>query len=136
VPDCTTAANTGGAHICKVRVVAGGNWRAEPGEWIVIRAAVGHDGAKAKATCMANQAAAVVTITIDGRQHPVDTIPCALDSGRYEVDWRALSHPLTPGRHIIVETWYFPRATPDWPAGATAVWLAALTIAPKPGSTD
>jgi hypothetical protein len=131
VPDCTAAANIGGARICKVRVVAGGNWRASAGEWIVIRAAVGHSGAKAKATCMANQAAAVVTITIDGQQDPVDTIPCALDSGRYEVDWRALSHPLKPGRHIIAETWYFPRATPDWPKGATAVWLAALTVAPK-----
>lgn len=125
VPDCKApVADTGGAHICKVRAVLGGNWQAGTGEWIVVRAGSGSD---TQAACLADEATIVATITIDGKNLPVDTISCAFVAafGGWFVDWRALSHPLPKGDHAIVETWYVGGV-------AVATFPATLTVS-NPG---
>jgi hypothetical protein len=129
VPDCVaTAPDTGGAHICKVRAAVGGQWQAGTGEWIVIRAA---KGSTTQAGCLTDTASIVPTITIDGNSLPVDTIPCELNvaSGLWFIDYRALSHPLPPGDHAIVESWYFTTNDGSNLAGTTITFNATLTVA-------
>jgi hypothetical protein len=131
VPDCKTAAtDTGGAHICKVRAAVGGAWQASVGEWIVVRAGTGDPN---PAVCQSIQAGAVVTITIDGNALPVDLIPCAFSPalGVFFVDWRALSQPLTPGVHNIVETWSFPNGALGIPPGTVITFTPTLTVGPN-----
>jgi hypothetical protein len=131
VPDCqATAPDTGGAHICKVRAAAGGDWQAGSGEWIVIRAGFGNT----QATCLAYQVSVVATITIDGKTLSVDTIPCEYiaSSDFWFVDYRALSYPLPPGDHAIQASFYFTTAVDIHPAGSTLIDNATLTVA-QPG---
>ena len=118
LPSCTASApDTGGAHICWVTPLRPG-WQASTGEWIVVRlgSAQAVDPANpdaAKTLCEHLQASIVATITLDGQSLPVDTIPCELHPGSsgnpdvWFVDWRAPSHPLTPGEHTFTVSWYF-----------------------------
>lgn len=135
IPDCLTGvADTGGAHICKVHPFAAGPWQAGTGEWIVIRGTVYGQGAD-QATCMALQASAVVTITIDGNSLPVDSIPCAFstDVSSWLSDFRALSHPLPKGDHAIVETLHYTTTVPGVVnAGDTFTATGTLTVS-NPG---
>lgn len=136
VPDClaTVPAPPGGAHLCKVHPFAGPTvpWQASTGEWIVIRAGFYYPDPSAQAECQADQASVVATITIDGKNVPVDTIPCTVGTGPYTgywpLDYRALSHPLTPGVHNIVETLTWTTTTASEPAGFTYTLPATLTV--------
>jgi len=132
VPDCKTGApDTGGAHICKVRVAIGGNWQAGTGEWIVVRLANGLD---TQAKCLSDQASIVATITIDGTSLPVDVISCAFnaDSGLWFVDYRALSQPLPKGEHAISESFYYTTDSNGVTAGTTETFTATLAVS-NPG---
>jgi hypothetical protein len=118
LPSCIAGApDTLGAHQCWVVPLRPG-WQASTGEWIVVRLgdAENVDPANpdaAKTLCEELQASIVATITLDGQSLPVDTIPCELRPGSngnpdvWFVDWRALSHPLTPGDHPFTVSWYF-----------------------------
>ena len=135
VPDCkaTVPDNPGGAHICKVRAAAGGEWQAATGEWIVIRSGFAPDMPDTtQATCLAYQASIVATIRIDGKNLPVDTIPCEFigpPSNFWFLDYRALSHPLPPGVHAISVSFVFTTAVGPNAAGTTITDSATLTIA-------
>lgn len=134
VPDCTTTAlNKGGVHICKVRAAVGGDWQAATGEWIVIRSGFAPDMPDTtQATCLAYQASIVATITIDGKNLPVDTIPCELIPNSPDfwfVDYRVLSHPLPPGVHAISASFVFTTAVGPNLAGTTITDSATLTVA-------
>lgn len=141
VPDCTTSLPaTGGAFLCKAQIFGEPTQQAPAGEWIVIRGGIGvtPDEADGYGTpqdvCLAFQAGFRITMTIDGRAVPVDTIPCAyyapLDA--WFVDYRTLSHPLTPGVHTITQTWYATVDLPeDTPAGYTEVDTITLTVVPR-----
>jgi hypothetical protein len=137
VPDCVAGApDTGGAHICKVHPFASGPWQASTGEWILVRGAIWAVGGGAdEALCLAIQSSLDVTITIDGNSLPVDNIPCAFDAadGIWVSDWRALSPPLPPGDHQIVQTLVFTTAIPALgiSAGSTSTPSATLTVVPN-----
>jgi hypothetical protein len=108
-------------------------WLASSGEWVVIRAGFYYpDDPTAQADCQADQASVVATVTIDGKKLPVQTIPCTEGTGDFAGDWpldfRALSHPLTPGVHNIVETLTWTTATSSAPAGFTYTLPATLTV--------
>lgn len=136
LPNCMAGVDIG--HICKVSPAfapAGQpvTWQARTGTWIVIRLGwIDPD----QAICAATQATLVLTITLDGRQLPVDTFPCQFDSDLNEwiVDYRALVHPLAPGDHAISVTSYFPVAIgypgDSVPAGTTEIDSTTLTVVP------
>jgi len=119
LPSCTVGApDTSGAHVCWVTPLRAG-WQASTGEWITVRVgdAINVDPANpgaAQSLCEQVQASVVATITIDGDSLPVDTIPCVLHPSSdptqpdvWFVDWRGLSHPLTPGVHTFSISWFF-----------------------------
>lgn len=124
--DCAAGKpDTSGAHICKLRIFDTVNWQASTGEWIVVR---GGTGEVTLADCQADQTGVVVTYTINGRTIPTDTFPCqdfsAPGSPFFFVDWRMLSHPLSPGVYTFTETAIAIANLPDGtPAGAT--WFSA-----------
>ena len=141
LPSCTASApDTGGAHICWVTPLRPG-WQASTGEWIVVRLGDAEpvDPANpdaAKTRCAQLQASIVATITLDGQSLPVDTIPCELHPGSPDVwfvDWRALSHPLTPGEHTFTVSWYFTQTVDGVAnAGDTSVFpTRTLTVIPQ-----
>src|SRR5207248_2685922 len=131
LPSCVAGApDTSGAHICWVTPLRPG-WQASTGEWIVVR--VGNAAEvdpsnpdAARILCAQLQASVVATITLDAEPLPVDTIPCELRPGSpavWFVDWRALSHPLTPGDHSFTVRWYFTQTVDGiGNAGDTAVF--------------
>ena len=131
LPSCVAGApDTSGAHICWVTPLRPG-WQASTGEWIVVR--VGNAAEvdpsnpdAARILCAQLQASVVATITLDAEPLPVDTIPCELRPGSpavWFVDWRALSHPLTPGDHSFTARWYFTQTVDGiGNAGDTAVF--------------
>ena len=129
VPEClATAQDTGGAHICQLRqTFPGTSWQAETGEWIVIRNTA---GSASQATCLATQESVVATFAIDGEPIPVELIPCAETAGLWWVEWRALSHPVTPGVHAISMSRYYTTAVGGFPAGATLTFHETLTVVP------
>lgn len=124
--DCAAGApDTGGAHICKLRIFDTVNWQASTGEWIVVR---GGTGEVTLADCLSDQTGVVVTYAINGRTFPADTIPCqdfsAPGAPFFFVDWRLLSHPLPPGVYTFTETAIAIANLPDGtPAGA--IWFSA-----------
>jgi hypothetical protein len=134
--DCAAGApDTGGAHICKLRIFDTVNWQASTGEWIVVR---GGDGEDTLTNCLSIQRGVVVTYTINGTTFPADTFPCQDLSSPgapfFFVDWRLLSHPLPSGVYTFTETAIATANLPDGtPAGAT--WFSAsstpLTVVPK-----
>jgi hypothetical protein len=144
LPSCTAnAPDTGGAHICWVTPLRPG-WQASTGEWIVVRLgnALTVDSANPEAAqtlCEELQAAIVATITLDGQSLAVDTIPCELHPGSsgnpdvWFVDWRALSHPLTPGGHTFSVSWLYTQTVPGVAnAGDMVVFpTQTLTVIPQ-----
>ena len=140
-PSCLASApDTNGAHICWVVPLRPG-WQASTGEWIIVR--LGNaapvdpaDPDAARTLCEQYQASIVATITLDDQSLPVDTIPCELRQGSPDVwfvDWRALSHPLTPGDHTFNVTWYFTQTVPGV-ADAGDRWVfptRTLTVIPQ-----
>ena len=141
LPSCVAGApDTSGAHICWVVPLRPG-WQASTGEWIVVRLGnaapvdPAHPDA-ARTLCGQLQASVVATITVDGQSLPVDTIPCELHPGNPDVwfvDWRALSHPLTPGEHTFNVSLYFTQTVDDFAnAGDTSVFpTQTLTVIPQ-----
>jgi hypothetical protein len=127
-------------HICKVSPAFASftgqpvAWQAETGTFIVIRLGwIDPD----PANCAAAQATLIPTITLDGKQLPVDTFPCRFETGLatgWIVDYRTLVHPLPPGEHSISVTSYFPVAIGypgDYvPAGTTEIDSTTLTVVP------
>lgn len=144
LPSCTAGAPaTGGAHICWVTPLRPG-WQASTGEWIVVRLGDAEpvDPANpdaARTLCEQLQASIVATITLDGQSLPVDTIPCELHPGNngnpdiWFVDWRALSHPLTPGDHTFIVSWFYTQTVDGVAnAGDTAIFpTQTLTVIPQ-----
>ena len=145
LPDCTASApDTSGAHICWVTPLRPG-WQASTGEWIVIRVgdAISVDPANpnaARTRCEQEQASIVATTTLDGVSLPVDTIACELrlsgDPAQPDVwfvDYRALSHPLTPGEHTFSVSWLYTLAVPGVAnAGDTAIFpTRTVTVIPQ-----
>lgn len=138
LPNCMAGVDVG--RICKVSPALASftgqpvAWQAKTGTWIVIRLGwIDPD----PANCAATQATLVLTITLDGKQLPVDTIPCQFETGLatgWIVDYRALVQPLAPGDHSISVTSYFPVAIGypgDYvPAGTTDIVSTTLTVVP------
>jgi hypothetical protein len=135
LPNCMAGQDTG--HICKVSPALASfigqpvTWQATTGQWIVIRLGWADPD---PAICSATQASLIVTITLDGRQLPVDTFQCQASNGQWVVDYRTLVHPLAPGGHSISVTSYFPVAVGypgDFiPGGYTQTDDTALTVVP------
>jgi hypothetical protein len=134
LPSCIAGApDTGGAHICWV-VPLRPRWQASTGEWIVVRLGDAEtvepaNPDAARTVCEALQTSIVATITLDGQSLLVDTIPCELHPGNngnpdfWFIDWRALSHPLTPGGHTFTVSWFYTETVPGVAnAGDTAVF--------------
>ena len=141
LPSCNVGApDTRGAHICWVTPLRPG-WQASTGEWIVVRlgsaqAVDPSNPGAAKSLCEQLQASIVATITLDGQSLPADTIPCELHPGTPDVwfvDYRALSHPLTPGEHTFTVSWYFTQTVDGIAnAGDTSVFpTQTLTVIPQ-----
>jgi len=141
LPSCTASApDTGGAHTCWVTPLRAG-WQASTGEWVVVRVGDAEpvdpaNPAAAKTLCEQIQASIVATIMVDDQPLPVDTISCQLHPGNPDVwfvDWRALSHPLTPGEHTFTVSWYFTQTVDGVAnAGDTSVFpTQTLTVIPQ-----
>ena len=140
-PSCVAGAlDTSGAHQCWVVPLRPG-WQASTGEWIVVRlgsaqAVDPSNPGAAKSLCEQLQASIVATITLDGQSLPADTIPCELHPGTPDVwfvDYRALSHPLTPGEHTFTVSWYFTQTVDSiGNAGETSIFpTQTLTVIPE-----
>lgn len=138
LPNCMAGVDIG--QICKVSPAFAPftgqpvTWQAKTGTWIVIRLGwIDPD----PANCAATQATLILTITLDGKQLPVDTFGCQFETGLatgWIVDYRALVQPLPPGEHSISVTSYFPVAIGypgDYvPAGTTEIDSTTLTVVP------
>lgn len=137
VPDCVAGTQIqGGAQICKVHPFASGvDWQATTGEWIVVRGTYyiyGAGDALDQTYCQQIQSTLSVTFTIDGKTVPTDVIPCTYFGDPYDTwiaDFRALSHPLTPGTHTIVEKLVFTQDIGGvFFAGDTSTETGTLTV--------
>ena len=124
VPACLAdAPNAGHPRVCKLRPFASPNWQAETSEWIIIRTAWAH-------TSCAPLEAIVATYTLDGTTLEVVQSACEFNSalGLWQVDFRALSHPLKRGDHAISTTYFFPEEVAGAPAGTTSTFSTTLSV--------
>ena len=98
-----SSANEGAfPHLCRADLPRSLSFQASAGEWILFR--IG-DLETTLADCQAFEANVTVTFALDGQPLDINHVPCQLRSdGNWFTDNRFLSHPLSPGDHVLTAT--------------------------------
>jgi hypothetical protein len=108
-------------RICRADIPRSDTFQASTGEWILFR--IG-DLEFTLADCQSFEKNVIVSFALDG--HPVDInhVPCQLrPDGTWFTDNRFLSHPLSPGVHVLTATFTSP--------GASETLTRTVTVTPQ-----
>jgi hypothetical protein len=108
-------------RICRADIPRSNTFQASTGEWILFR--IG-DLEFTLADCQSFEKNVIVSFALDG--HPVDInhLPCQVrPDGTWFTDNRFLSHPLSPGVHVLTATFTSP--------GASETLTRTVTVTPQ-----
>ena len=116
-----SGANAGAfPHLCRADLPRSLTFQASAGEWILFR--IG-DLETTLADCQAFDANVTVTFALDGQPVDINHLACQLRSDGWFTDNRFLSHPLSPGDHVLT--------APFTTSGGSDTLTRTVTVSPN-----